>query len=76
MISYLTSIVIWFLILLCTCAVLKENIVNNHWVEGVKSRGFGYIIAVCAIPVFRALVWAVLFVMAAIDKHEFEEKYK
>lgn len=76
MIAYLTSIVIWFIILHCTCAIFKENIINNHWLEGVKSRGLGYTIAVCAIPVFRALVCAVLFVMAAVDKYEFEEKLK
>ena len=76
MIAYLTSIVVWFTVLFCTCAILKEPIVNNHWIEGIKKKSFPYTIMVCAIPIFRTLVWLMLFVMAAVDKYEFEEKFK
>ena len=74
---YLGSVGVWFIILRSSACICKDRIVKNgHISEGAKRTRIvtlGTTIAVCAIPIFRVLVFVIIFLMAALPKKEFDE---
>lgn len=80
---YLSSIIIWFIILFSEVVVLNKQIRNNGWLDMQKKRNiirtlFSYVLF-AALPVFRLLVAISLFIMALVTKERFDkfaEEYK
>lgn len=60
---YLTTIIIWYIILLSTIKISKQAIKNNGWCNLGKTKLIGPLL-ICAIPIFRALVIIGLFILA------------
>lgn len=76
MISYLTSVLIWALILYATSSLLAKQILENGWISAEQlekannhdpSIPINFLL-VCMIPIFRVLVWVMLFYMAGKEK--------
>lgn len=77
---YLGSVIVWFIILVSSIIVCGKMIVKNGWVETggktVTAKGLLYALIIAAIPIFRFLVCAAAFVMAATSKEEYNKEFK
>jgi hypothetical protein len=80
---YLSSIIIWFIILFSEVVVFNKQIRNNGWLDMQKKRNIirtlvSYVLF-AALPIFRLLTAIALFMMACVSKERFEkfaEEYK
>ena len=73
---YLTTIVVWMIIIYATAKLLGPAIKEKGWIKGdssTKRESFSILFTLAAVPVIRLLVWAFLFVMCAYTHKEFEE---
>lgn len=74
---YMTTVVIWMVIIYATIFVTKEAIKNNDWVTEKKdTTPLGTIIALfcmSAIPIYRFIVVCSLIMMSVKTKEEFEK---
>ena len=73
---YLSSVIIWFIILFSEITVLKDAIYRNGWLDPQKKRNpvrsiFSYVL-VAAIPIFRLFVAIMTFVIATYSKERYE----
>jgi hypothetical protein len=74
---YLSSIVIWFIILFSEIIVLKDAIYKNGWLDPQKKRNpirsiFSYVL-VSAVPIFRLFVAIMTFVLATYSKEHYDK---
>lgn len=74
---YLSSIIIWFIILFSEAVVFNKQIRNNGWLDMEKKRNiirtlFSYVLF-AALPVFRLLIAIILFMMAFTTKERFDK---
>lgn len=60
---YLTTIIVWYIILLSTIKITKQAIKNNGCCDLGKTKLIGPLL-ICAIPIFRVLVIIGLFILA------------
>lgn len=73
---YLTTVVIWMIILWATAKITAPTIKEKGWIKNVpstKKSGLPTLFALVAIPVLRLLVWIFLFVMCIYTREEVEE---
>ena len=80
---YLSSVIVWFIILFSEIVIFKDQIYKNGWWDPQKKRNiirsvFNRILT-AAIPIFRLLVAIFIFMMATVSKERFNkiaEEYK
>lgn len=60
---YLTTIIIWYIILLSTIKITKQAINKNGRCDLSKTKLIGPLF-ICTIPIFRVLVIIGLFILA------------
>lgn len=77
---YLGSVIVWFIILVSSVIVCGRRIIKNGWAEegseSITAKGLLYALIIAAIPIFRFLVCAAAFVMAATSKEEYNKEFK
>lgn len=77
---YLGSVIVWFIILMSFLHLSKDRIIRNGYFdatkESTKLEALIYAIAISAVPIFRVLVFIMVFLMAALTKNEFDELFK
>ena len=74
---YLSSIVIWFIILFSEAIVLKDAIYKNGWLDPQKKSNLirsilGYV-WIAAVPILRLFVAIMVFVMATYSKERYDK---
>ena len=77
MLSYLTSIIIWAVILFTTATILTKKLLDNGWIDGyVEPDTDGKInlvigfLVISMIPIFRVLVLIAIIRMAIVRKKD------
>ena len=74
---YLTSILIYAIIIFCTILLFGKNIKENGWFDESKKGSVAvaiiYMFAMSAIPVLRVIVIGGVFLMAGYTKEEYEK---
>lgn len=73
---YLTTVVIWMIIIYATVKILGPGIKEKGWIKSDTStkRGrFSTLFTLAAVPFIRLLVWILLFVMCTYTHEQFEE---
>lgn len=71
---YLTSVLIYMIIIFSIVYVGQYKIKENGWLDDKKKKGNAFISLFClsAIPILRMAVVAAMFVMIAMTKEECE----
>lgn len=69
---YLTTIIVYMILLYCEVKVFKNDIIKNGWgTEGKKDMGaFTILFCYSAIPLFRFVIAVFLLVMAIYPKEK------
>lgn len=74
---YMTTVVIWMVIIYATTFVTAEAIKNNGWITEKKEttplKTIITLFCMSAIPIFRLVVVCALIMMSAKTKEEFEK---
>lgn len=79
---YLSSILIWSIILICEMLVFSGAIYKNGWLDDLKNKKYNVIrfitailsyIVTAAIPIFRFIMAISIFMMVGISKERFNE---
>lgn len=72
---YLTTVVIWMIIIYATALLFGPKIKENGWItdDVSASRGLFRFLAAVLIPGVRGMLWASLFAMWIYTKEQFEE---
>ena len=73
---YLSSIVIWMIILYCEVSIFKNAIVEKGWVNPNKKpseNGWKSLFVLSAIPVIRFFIFILIIVMSTYTRKQFEE---
>ena len=77
---YLTSILVWWIVIASSIFLTNEKIQENGWYKGAKKKLFFVRLAgqfsMSAIPVFRVFVVLSIFIMFSVSKDDFDKKYK
>lgn len=76
---YLTTIVVWMIIIYATAKLLGPAIKEKGWIKGdssTKRESFSILFTLAAVPIVRALVWMFLLFMCAHTPEQFEEIMK
>ena len=72
---YLSSIIVWFIILISSAIVCRKMIVEKGWIKINKKparfKSLMFTLVIAAIPVFRLLVCGIMFFMATVSKEEY-----
>ena len=72
---YLSSIIVWFIVIMSSFAVCGKAIVKNGWAKAAEKlitfKSLVLVLALAAIPVFRLIVCAATFSMASMSKEEY-----
>ena len=74
---YLTTVVIWMIIIDSIILLTKDMIVKNGWLDGAQSKknrikSFTGLFCLSAVPIFRFFVAIMLVVMSAKTKEEID----
>ena len=76
---YLSTVVIWMIIIFCAIYICKDKIREKAiamGIEGKKSGFFstiGFLFVLAAIPVFRLIILIAIIYMAGCSQEDFEE---
>lgn len=74
---YLSTVVIWMIIIFCLTFIFKESIKKNWYGQINKKKsivsGFGALFAISAVPILRFLIVIMIVYMATHTKEEFEK---
>ena len=79
---YLSSVLIWSIILICEMLVFKDAIYKNGWLDNMKTKEFSVLrfittilsyIAAAAIPIFRFILAIIIFILAVVSQERFNE---
>jgi hypothetical protein len=73
---YLTTVVIWMIIIYATAKFCGSTIKEKGWIKNVpstKKSRLPNLFTLAAVPLLRLLVWIFLFVMCIYTREEFEE---
>lgn len=75
---YLSSIVIWMIIIYCAVKICGPKIAENGWLESSKHTmgKWTALFVLSAIPLLRLIVLSVLFYMAIYTKEQYEKTQK
>lgn len=62
---YIVSVVIWMIVIFCTGKMLAPYVLKNGWgnaeTKWKKRKPFTFTFLLAAVPIFRALIWAIFF---------------
>ena len=70
---YLSSVVVWYCILVASATVCGKRARQNGWLSGDKSaatNGVAIVVTTACLPVLRAVIVATLFYMAVVKKED------
>lgn len=74
---YITTVVIWLVILLSTKKTTHDKIGENGWLESAKKttkiKNFFSFVVLSCIPVYRFCIFITMFYMTARTKEEHEK---
>ena len=73
---YLTTVVIWMIIIYATIQVLGPTMKEKGWVKdntSTKRSGFSTLLTVAAVPILRLLIWIFLFIASMYTREQIEE---
>ena len=76
---YLTTVIIWMIIIYATAKLCGPTIIEKGWIKKVpstKTSGLSTLFILAAVPIIRLLVWAFLLIMCICTREEFEEWVK
>lgn len=74
---YLTSVLIYMIIIYCTCAIFEGGIKAKGWISEQKSKGkWSTLFMLSAVPILRFFVVILIFYMSTHTKEEFDKWYK
>lgn len=76
---YLTTVVIWMIIIYATTKILGPSIKEKGWIKSDTSTKRGKLstlFVLAAVPLIRLWVWILLFVMCTYTYEQFEEWIK
>ena len=75
--SYLTSVIIYMIIIYCTCSILKDGIKAKGWTTNDNGKTkLSSLFMLAAVPVLRVAVLIVIIYMFTYTKEDFEKWYK
>lgn len=72
---YLSTVVIWMIVIYSISKIFKPQIVENGWVDGNKSKGnlIVNLFTLAAVPFLRLVGGILIIAMAGVTKQQFEE---
>jgi hypothetical protein len=73
---YLSSVIIWMVVIYCMTSISKESIVKNGWIntENKQKRNwFAQLFILSAVPIFRLFIVIAILCMAICTKEQFEQ---
>ena len=73
---YLSSVIIWMVVIYCMTSISKESIVKNGWIntENKQKRNwFVQLFILSAVPIFRLFIVIAILYMAICTKEQFEQ---
>ena len=74
---YLTSVIIYMIIIYCMCAIFMDSIKSKGWISEIKKGSkLGVLFTLSAVPILRFFVVVLIFYMATHTKEQFDEWYK
>lgn len=73
---YLTSVLIYMIIIFCETHIFKYNIYKNGWVDSLNKTKFMSVFCISAIPILRFFVIIMLIIMFIYPKDKFMEDHK
>lgn len=76
--TYLSSVIIWMIIIFCICCIFGNGIKKNGWLdnESKKSGNRLFVLfTLSAVPILRLCVAGALVYMATTTREEFDKKY-
>lgn len=75
---YITTVIVYMIVLYCECKVFKDSIIKNGWGTEGKSNMSAFCALFCysAIPLFRFILAVMIFIMAVYPKEKVNEWIK
>lgn len=74
---YLTSVIIYMIIIYCTCSIFADGIRAKGWISEQKSKSkLGALFTLSAVPILRFFVVVLILYMATHTKEQFNKWYK
>ena len=74
---YLSSVVVWMIIIYCECRLFAEAIKNNGWASSksdvAKTNKLAVLFVLSAVPIIRFIVCVVIVFMFMYTKEDFEK---
>lgn len=75
---YLSSVIIWMIIIFCICCIFANKIIENGWLDK-KNKKYPHwlfsLFVLSAVPILRLFVAGAIIYMAAVTKEEFDNEY-
>jgi len=76
--TYLSSVIIWMIIIFCICCIFTHKINENGWLDNANKKYSNRLFAlftVSAVPILRLFIAGAIVYMATVTKEEFNDKY-
>lgn len=75
---YLSTVIIWMIIIYCTCSIFGPKVKENGWVNNtnVKTGKLVTLFIVSAVPFLRVVSFATIIYMSVCTKEKFEKMAK
>lgn len=74
---YLTSVIIYMIIIYCTCQIFKDAIRSKGWINEKRNGSkLGILFTLSAVPVLRFFIILLVIYMSTHTKEEYEKWYK
>lgn len=78
LVTYLSSVIIWMIIIFCACHIFANKIIKNGWVDNENKNRKNWLFtlfALSAVPILRVWIACMVIYMANVTKEEFNDKY-
>lgn len=75
---YLSSVIIWMIIIFCICCIFAHKINENGWLDNANKKHPNRLFAlfiVSAVPILRLFIAGAIIYMTTVTKKEFNDKY-
>lgn len=76
--TYLSSVIIWMIIIFCDCCIFTNKIIKNGWVDNENKNRKNWLFTLfilSAVPILRVWFACMVIYMANVTKKEFTDKY-
>lgn len=76
--TYLSSVVIWMMIIFCACRIFANKIIKNGWLDNENKKQQNWLFTLfvlSAVPILRVWIACMVIYMATVTREEFNEKY-